>query len=78
MSQRAPSIPLPPELLEALTLAVGIEQRQRFVADAVTRALLLRRLAAEREDPGIEPWWPIDDADFLLLSSGEFWLAGEE
>jgi len=78
MPHRVPSIPLPPELLEALAGAVSPEQQPRFVADAVARALLLRRLSLEREDPGIEAWWPIDDADFLMLSSGEFWLAGEE
>ena len=78
MPQQALSIPLPADLLEALDRAVDTDQQQRFVAEAVTRALFLRRLTAEREDPGIEPWWPIDDADFLMLSSGEFWLAGEE
>lgn len=78
MPQQPLSIPLPQELLEALDRAVDSGEQPKFVAEAVARALVLRRLTAECEDPGIEPWWPIDDADFLMLSSGEFWLAGEE
>ena len=57
---------------------MGPDRRQQFVADAVTRALLLHTLTESHEDPGIEPWWPIEDADFLMLSSGEFWFEDEE
>ncbi|MDP7115294.1 MAG: hypothetical protein QGH45_25180 [Myxococcota bacterium] len=73
------SIPLPAKLLDAVDAQVGPDERQRFVARAVAAALLQRRLARTDGDPGLEPWWPLDEVDFVMLSSGEVWLAdGEE
>ncbi len=71
------SIPLPAELLDAVDAHVGSDERQRFVARAVAAALLRRRLAGG--ESGLEPWWPVDDLDFVMLDGDEVWLAdGEE
>jgi hypothetical protein len=58
--------------------SVGSEQRGEFVTRAVSAALLRRKLADGRGDPGVEPWWPLEEMDFVLLSSGEAWLRGSE
>ena len=80
MPQDPDSIPLPPPLLDAIDDVVPPGERARFVADAVAAAVLRRRLAARDGDPGLEPWWPLDRDEFLILSSGEYRLerAGEE
>lgn len=76
MPKEAQSIPLPTKLLDAVDASVGREARQRFVTRAVAAALLQRRLAETDGDPGLEPWWPMEDLDFVMLRSGEVWLAG--
>ncbi len=77
MPQKAQSIPLPAELLDAVDATVGPDERSRFVTRAVAATLLHRRLAQADGDPGIEPWWPLDDLDFVVLRSGEVWLEGD-
>ncbi len=78
MPQDADSIPLPAPLLDALADVVDPEERTRFVADAVAAAVLHRRLSAQQGDPGLEPWWPLERAEFLILSSGEYRLQRRE
>ena len=77
MPKEAQSIPLPTELLDAVDAAVGPDARAHFVTRAVAAALLARRLAETDGDPGLEPWWPMEDLDFVMLRSGEVWLAGD-
>ncbi len=74
MPRESSSIPLPRDLLEAVTASVGPNAAPEFVARAVSAALLRRRLFDGRDDPGVEPWWPLEEMDFVMLSSGEVWL----
>jgi hypothetical protein len=78
MPHDSDSIPLPAPLLDALHQEIEPDERSRFVADAVAAALLHRRLAERGEDPGLEPWWPLDRAEFMILSSGEYRLQRRE
>ena len=74
MPHDSDSIPLPRPLLEALDETVDPAERPRFIHDAIAAALLHRRLAQAGDDPGVEPWWPLQRADFVILSSGEYQL----
>ena len=80
MPRESTSIPLPRALLDAVSASVGPAAAPDFVKRAVSAALLRRKLFDGRGDPGVEPWWPLEDMDFVLLSSGEAWRKddGEE
>lgn len=78
MPREPSSIPLPRSLLDAVDASVGQDRRSEFVTHAVSAALLRRRLFHAEGDPGVEPWWPLEEMDFVVLSSGEAWLQGPE
>ncbi len=57
---------------------MGLDRRGEFVSRAVSAALLRRKLFHDAGDPGVEAWWPLEEMDFVLLSSGEAWLRASE
>ena len=77
MARESSSIPFPRALLEAVNASVGPGASPEFVARAVAAALLRRKIFDGRTDPGVERWWPIEDMDFVMLSSGDVWLKGD-
>jgi hypothetical protein len=78
MPREPSSIPLPRALLDAVDDSVGPDRRSEFVSRAVSAALLRRKLFHAQGDPGVESWWPLEEMDFVLLSSGEAWLQASE
>mgnify|MGYP006971753298 CR=1 FL=1 len=78
MPSESSSIPFPRDLLEAVHASVGPDASPDFVARAVAAALLRRRLFDGPGDPGVESWWPIEEMDFVMLSSGDAWLKNED
>lgn len=78
MPRESHSIALPAALLDAIDADIDPAERDRFVSRAVAAALLQRRLRDAGGDAGLEPWWPMDDLDFVVLRNGEFWLTAEE
>ena len=78
MPRESSSIPFPAELLEAVDASVGPDASPEFVARATAAALLRHRIFDGRPDPGLERWWPIEELDFVMLSSGDVWLSAED
>jgi hypothetical protein len=74
MPHDAAHLTLPDDLRAALDAVVDSESQQQFVVDALRTAVRHHTLGTQRGDMGLEPWWPLHDVRFLLLSSGDIRL----